>query len=184
MSYFSIDKHFVAETEEKRSRFIATLVPYSDFQTALAGLQNEHKKANHHVTAFRYFDDDGKLVELGKDDGEPSGTSGMPVLKTMIGAGLINAAIIVTRYFGGIKLGTGGLARAYAAAANTVIGSADMVPWEPVDTRLITASFENSSQLENKVAALGLGVVNREFTQDGVRLLIEGPKRVLDELDG
>ena len=113
-----------AETEEKKSRFLAFVVPHARFADRLAELRAEHPKANHHVTAFRAMRPDGRIEEGAKDDGEPSGTSGMPILRLLIGEGLVDVGAIVVRYFGGTKLGTGGLARAYPGAVKAALAAA------------------------------------------------------------
>ena len=174
MDYKTVSRGFSVETEEKKSRFIAHLVPLSVFDKTLGMLRLEHKKANHHVTAFRHMLGNGQVQEIGKDDGEPSGTSGMPVLKTMIGAGLMDAGIVVTRYFGGVKLGTGGLARAYSGAANAAIEKADLVPWVQVGQRTISFDFDQTANAERQIAQLKLTVISRSYTETGVNIVIEG----------
>ncbi|MEP2435969.1 MAG: YigZ family protein, partial [Roseibium sp.] len=101
MGYLTIDQEACGVLEDRKSRFLAHLVPYQKFDDRLDALRKEHRKANHFVTAHRRLLDDGRVEESGKDDGEPSGTSGMPTLKVMQGARLIEAAVIVVRYFGG-----------------------------------------------------------------------------------
>lgn len=107
----AITAQFYCETEEKKSRFLATFVPYIDYAKVLEYLRQAHPKANHHVSAFRFFDEEKRLHEGAKDDGEPSGSAGQPTLKVLQGYDVVNGAVIITRYFGGIKLGTGGMAR-------------------------------------------------------------------------
>lgn len=134
------------------------------------------------MTAFRAISDDGRIIESAKDDGEPSGTSGMPILKAMQGARLVEAGIVVVRYFGGTKLGTGGLARAYSAAARAAIERADLHPWQRIVRRTIEARFETSSSVENQAVALGLCVVERVFGENGVTLTVEGPEEKVSAL--
>ncbi|MEM1044874.1 MAG: YigZ family protein [Pseudomonadota bacterium] len=162
--------------EEKKSRFLAFLVPYARFEDTLTQLKADHRKANHHVTAFRRVLPDDRIEESAKDDGEPGGTSGMPVLKTLIGADLVDAGIIVVRYFGGTKLGTGGLARAYSGAAAAAIDAARLEPWQVIDRTLVPVGFAELSDLEARLAADGLAVLDRQFTEAGVEVLIEGPR--------
>ncbi|MTI18370.1 YigZ family protein [Rhodobacteraceae bacterium RKSG542] len=181
-NYVTVTREWYAETEEKKSRFLAFLVPFEDFDARLEALREEHRKANHHVTASRYIQENGRVIESAKDDGEPAGTSGMPMLKTMIGANLVNCGVIVVRYFGGIKLGTGGLARAYSGAANEVIRCADLVPWFPIKTKRLSATFASSAELERKIANLALTVDDRSFTEDGVTLTVSGPDHILDQI--
>ena len=111
--------------EEKRSRFLGSAVAVSNEEEALkflAARRKEHPDARHHCYAFVC----GPRHELTRfsDDGEPSGTGGRPILDVLLGSGLHNALIVVTRYFGGTLLGTGGLARAYSAAASEAVSHA------------------------------------------------------------
>lgn len=182
MPLFTVEREYFASLEEKKSRFLAFLVPHVDFASTLVELRAEHKKANHHVTAFRRMLPEGRIDEGGKDDGEPSGTSGMPTLKTLIGSDLVDVGVIIVRYFGGTKLGTGGLARAYSGAANLVIREAELVPWLRLKSRSVSASFSSSAELERQITLLQLEVLERTFTEDGVTLLVNGPEDQVDKL--
>jgi len=175
MTLYTIDADCVAELEEKKSRFLAFLVPISRFEQKLDLLKAEHRKANHHVTAFRRMLDDDRIEESAKDDGEPGGTSGMPVPKTLTGAGLVDAGIIVVRYFGGTKLGTGGLARAYSGAASRAIAAAKPRAWHRIVRKTIQCDFAGSSELESRIQSLGLTVLDRVFSETGVEIHLEGP---------
>ncbi|MDE7447169.1 MAG: YigZ family protein [Lachnospiraceae bacterium] len=113
------------EYEEKRSRFIASVASVSSEEEATAFIDSVRKKyydARHHCSAFII----GRNKELTRcsDDGEPSGTAGKPILEVLLGAGVTNAVAVVTRYFGGTLLGTGGLVRAYTQAAKEGIENA------------------------------------------------------------
>ncbi len=105
------------EYEEKKSKFIATLRPVSSEEEAvafLAEMKKQYWDARHNCSAF-VIGAGGELTRC-SDDGEPSGTAGRPMLETLLGSGVRNAAVVVTRYFGGVLLGTGGLVRAYTKA--------------------------------------------------------------------
>src|SRR3954469_1102863 len=106
------------ENEVSRSRFIATLANAPSFQEArdfIASIRAEMPDANHHVYAFK-VGYGSSVIEGMSDDGEPSGTAGPPVLAVLRGADIGDAVLVVTRYFGGTKLGTGGLVHAYGDA--------------------------------------------------------------------
>ena len=201
-----------AETEEKKSRFLAFVVPHARFADRLAELRAEHPKANHHVTAFRAMRPDGRIEEGAKDDGEPSGTSGMPILRLLIGEGLVDVGAIVVRYFGGTKLGTGGLARAYPGAVKAALAAAAAVrsgasaggaadgavagsrlqDWSRVTRASLTAGFARASALEHAIslaseAAVGefgqpVQVLDRRFTENGAIVDVEGPEAVVETL--
>ena len=179
----TINHEVFAELEEKKSRFLAFLVPIDQFDARLEALRVEHRKANHHVTAFRRILDDDKIEEGAKDDGEPAGTSGMPMLKVLIGRELINCGVIVVRYFGGTKLGAGGLARAYSGAASMAIDRADLVPWQRIVQKTITGRFEQTADIERELSLLKLDVLDRSYHEAGVDILVEGPQDAVDLLE-
>ena len=176
MSFFTITKSSTAQLDEKGSRFIGHLVPWARFDDNLAALRVEHRKASHHVTAFRRMLPDNRIEEGARDDGEPAGTSGMPALKVLIGADLVDAGIIIVRYFGGTKLGAGGLARAYAGTTLRTIEAATLVPWHRIVSHTVSCAFEDMSTLERSISAAGLTVISRHYTDSGVTIGIEGPE--------
>lgn len=179
MTLHTIAREFQIETEEKKSRFIGFLVPSSRFDQRLDELRKEHRKASHHVTAFRKMMEDGRIEEGAKDDGEPAGTSGMPILKVMQGENLIDCGIIVVRYFGGTKLGTGGLARTYSKTAKHVIEKAEKTIWHKWVSRTVHCGFDAMSAIEKQVSALGLTVTKRDFSDEGAELTFEGPEEAV-----
>ncbi|MEP1931581.1 MAG: YigZ family protein [Roseibium sp.] len=178
----TLTKGYEGYLEDRKSRFLAHLVPFEQFDQRLDELRKEHKKANHIVTAHRRLLDDDRIDESGKDDGEPAGTSGMPTLRVLQGADLINCAVLIVRYFGGTKLGGGGLARAYSGAAQDAISKADLITYQKVLTKTITAEFASCSDLERRIDTLGLMVLARDYTETGVRLTVEGPEDDLRQL--
>jgi uncharacterized YigZ family protein len=180
--FWTIDQEFEAELEEKKSRFLAFVMPYDAFETRLEDLRAEHRKANHHVTAFRWIHDDDRVEEGAKDDGEPAGTSGMPMLKVLIGRELINIGVIVVRYFGGTKLGAGGLARAYSGAASRALDAAKLVPFQRILTRSVSCRFDKISELERQISLQPLSVKERIFNETGVEIVVEGATEELETL--
>ncbi len=104
----------------KKSRFIAYVVDIKMLESRLKELRKEHKKACHIAWACRY-NEDGVLKEKFSDDGEPSGTAGRPILNVLQKRDIEGVAILVVRYFGGVKLGAGGLIRAYGKAASMAL---------------------------------------------------------------
>lgn len=182
MSFYTIEAESSAELEEKKSRFLAFLVPIRQFDEKLTQLRAEHRKANHHVTAFRRMRSDNRIEEGAKDDGEPGGTSGTPVLKTLIGSNLVDAGIIVVRYFGGTKLGTGGLARAYSGAASLAIAQARLSAWHRIVRAKLVSDFASSSDLELSIQKAGVIVIERIYCETGVEIEIEGPEVQVNSL--
>ena len=128
--YITLAKEASAEFEEKRSLFIGYAKPTKTEEEALAfiaKIKQKHKDATHNV--FGYSMKHGILARY-SDDGEPQGTAGMPVLDVIRKSGVDDATVVVTRYFGGILLGAGGLVRAYAAAAKLALDAAGIVAYE------------------------------------------------------
>ena len=113
----------IAEIVEKKSRFIANIYHVENVEEAEERIKSTKKKyydAKHNCIAYRVIEN-GKVVEKASDDGEPSGTAGGPMLNILQKNNLCNLVVIVTRYFGGILLGTGGLVRAYSDATQKAI---------------------------------------------------------------
>ena len=120
--YIMLSKGAQAELVEKKSRFIATIRPVSSEEEAAAFIEEMKKKyydARHNCSAF-VIGSKGELTRS-SDDGEPSGTAGRPMLEVLTGSGIRNIAVVVTRYFGGVLLGTGGLVRAYSGAVKMAL---------------------------------------------------------------
>ena len=127
--FYTIKQDCQAEITEKKSKFIANLFYVESKQEAERIIRETKKKyhdARHNCIAYRIAEDEG-ILEKQSDDGEPSGTAGSPMLEILKGQNLCNILIIVTRYFGGILLGTGGLVRAYSDATIKAIEKADKV---------------------------------------------------------
>ena len=113
----------IAEIVEKKSRFIANIYHVENVEKAEEKIKSTKKKyydAKHNCIAYRVIEN-GKVVEKASDDGEPSGTAGSPMLNILQKNNLCNLVVVVTRYFGGILLGTGGLVRAYSDATQMAI---------------------------------------------------------------
>lgn len=121
----SVYEYAEAEYVVEKSRFITHVQPVSSYEEAqnfVAKIKQEYKSATHNVPAI--ICGPKQEMQWASDDGEPGGTSGLPMLKMISDEGLTNLAVVVTRYFGGIKLGTGGLSRAYTTAAKMGIEAA------------------------------------------------------------
>jgi len=178
----TITQPYNATLEVKKSKFIAHLVPFSSFEETLEALKKEHPKARHFVTAFRYMNEFEQVVEGCSDDGEPRGTSGKPSLSVLQGKELINVAVIVVRYFGGIKLGTGGLVRAYGDSVNLVCDSATLVPYQKLLQKKLSVAYNDLRQVEYNLEQAGLVVVTKEFAED-VKLIVEGSSEAFEKFE-
>ncbi|EOL9559591.1 YigZ family protein [Campylobacter jejuni] len=145
----TIDQIFQTQIDIKKSTFLSFLCPFEDFKFLIETLKKEHPKAVHFVYAYRVLNDFNQIAEDKSDDGEPKGTSGTPTLNVLRGYDLINAALITVRYFGGIKLGTGGLVRAYSDAANAVINNSSLLSFELKKNITIAIDLKNLNRFEH-----------------------------------
>lgn len=149
--------------EVKQSKFIAYLLPYEAYEETLKTLKNEHPKARHFVTAFRYLNEYEQIVEHSSDDGEPKGTSGKPSLMVLQGQELINIAVIIVRYFGGTKLGTGGLVRAYSDAVNLALDTAKVIDYEKKVEKIISVEYTDMRLIDYECELFNVEVVEKKF---------------------
>lgn len=126
-SYKIIEHGGIGEIEEKKSRFIAHVAAVNSEEEALAFIEEKRKQfwdARHNCYAY-ILGEQGQTMRY-SDDGEPSGTAGKPILEVLLGSGIRNLVVVVTRYFGGTLLGTGGLVRAYTKAAQAGLAASDI----------------------------------------------------------
>lgn len=131
--FTTIEHESSEEFEERKSLFIGHAKPIKSADEALEFIKQkkrEYADATHNV--FAYILEDGRIAKY-SDDGEPQGTAGMPVLDTIKKCGVDGVCVVVTRYFGGILLGAGGLVRAYAHAAKLALDSANIITYEKYD---------------------------------------------------
>ncbi len=159
-----VKKEFTETFEEKKSKFIAYLFPYNSFDKQMKRLKEEHPKARHHVYAYRYLNEFEQIVENSSDDGEPKSTSGKPSLNVLAGHELINTAVIIVRYFGGIKLGTGGLVRAYSDAVNKVIENSVLFTYEKLLKKSLICEYSDLSKVEYLLNQNEIEIINKEFS--------------------
>jgi len=164
----TVEKPFESLTEVKRSKFFTHLVPISQYEGLQAKLKIENPKANHVVYALRTFNEFDQIVENSSDDGEPKGCAGNPALNVLRGEELINCAVLIVRYFGGIKLGTGGMARAYAFAVKDVLNEAVLIPYEKQIEHSFATSYSEVDKTLHLLKQCGISHYERDFGVDGV----------------
>ena len=167
-------------TEVKRSKFITHLIPISEYEGFQNRLKAKHPKANHVVYALRYLNEYEQIVENSSDDGEPKGCAGTPALNVLRGEELINCAVLIVRYFGGIKLGTGGMARAYALAVKDVLKEAVLNPYEKQITYTFYTTYSDVNKTLYKLKQLGIIQYERDFGVNGVEWRILGSEEKID----
>lgn len=161
-----------AELKEKGSRFLAA-VERADGEAAarrvLAALRAEHPDATHHCWAWR-LGADGR--ERCSDDGEPAGTAGPPILHALRGAELADVVAVVVRWFGGTKLGKGGLARAYGAATRQALAALRVARRVAVAELAVTAGYEQLGAVKRLVHPPEVELAGEEYGNRGVRLVL------------
>ncbi len=159
----SIKNQVITEIEINKSKFICTLVPINSNENALENLnilRSKYQDATHNCYAYVL---NGGSVQRCSDDGEPAKTAGYPILQAIMKNELDNVLCVVTRYFGGVKLGAGGLVRAYSASAMESINNAELVEFFNSIAIDITFDFSNISSIENVLTKYQVEVINKEY---------------------
>lgn len=190
--YKTVSETFSAEIIEKKSRFIAELSPALTEQEAVDFIKSRKKiyhDAKHTCSAY-IIGADGRILHS-SDDGEPSGTAGKPMLSILEGSGLRNVVAAVTRYFGGVLLGTGGLVRAYSGALEKCIAAAEIKTLVHGAKIKIEAPYTDVGRLQYMFSSENLKVVSSEYS-DKVSFTLIVPseaethllKRIREDTDG
>lgn len=175
----------VSEYQEiiKKSRFIGIIAPCQSEADALQLLNQLHLKhpnASHIVYAYRIQSVEGLICRF-HDAGEPGGTAGKPIFQHLEGKQLINLVVAVIRYFGGIKLGAGGLTRAYGNIAKQVIELAEIIDYIEMADLTLTLGYDQLQRLEYQLKKLNGELVQQNFAEQ-VKNQIKIPKQHLAEL--
>ena len=162
-----IQRHDV-EYEIKRSRFIAIVEPVfssEQVKTLLGQIRHQYKGANHYCSAYVLGDAQGIASRGKSDDGEPSGTAGQPMLSVLEHHHLVNTLVVVVRYFGGIKLGAGGLVRAYSTAVSQAVESLEVKPLVVQHHFSIVFDYAHQSDIEYRLTAAHTNILQRHFAE-------------------
>lgn len=175
---FLVQSENFTTLEEKRSKFISHLVFYKNFKSSMEQLKEDHPKARHFVFAFRYLNEDDQVVEGFSDDGEPKNTSGKPTLAVLQGHNLINVAVITVRYFGGVKLGTGGLVRAYSDACNLSIQEENLIKYIKLEVKKFDVLYTHLASVDYKIKSLEITILNKVFDASTCQISIECSEEV------
>lgn len=162
----------------KHSRFLAQATPIDDAQAALAFVRKvADPEATHNCWAYRHGSD-----YRSSDDGEPAGTAGRPILAAIDGQGFDRVAIVVTRWFGGIKLGAGGLVRAYGSTAAECLRLAPRLPLVPMSRLRLYCRFDDIGLVHALLPAHAAAKLDETFDADGMRMRIQLPVEQEDAL--
>ncbi|MGB9781099.1 YigZ family protein [Caldanaerobacter sp.] len=171
----------VAEIEIKKSRFIGHASPVASEEEAIKFIEkirSEHRLATHNVYAYVVGENDE--VQRFSDDGEPSGTAGMPVLSVIKKEEVKNVVVVVTRYFGGILLGAGGLIRAYTKAAKMGIDAAGIVERIPAKEIELTFDYNLLGKVQNELLRKDYLIKNISYTDKVIMTLPVIENKVLE----
>lgn len=166
------------EEEIKRSRFLVIAAPCPD-EAAVEAFFAEHAipGASHNCFAWRV----GQTYRF-NDDGEPASTAGRPILQAIDGQGFDQVAVLVVRWFGGIKLGAGGLVRAYGGSASRCLQQADTLPLIAMAELTVEVPFEDLGIFHNQLARFGAEVVSEAYATSGLKATVLLPEVDADNL--
>ena len=165
-AYKMIEYGGVGEIEEKTSRFIAQVQAVTTEEEAAAFLESVRKQywdARHHCYAY-ILGEQGQIMRF-SDDGEPSGTAGRPILEVLTGSGIRNLVLVVTRYFGGTLLGTGGLVRAYTQAAQAGIAASRVCTMCYGYTFTVETDYNGIGKIQYLLGQRGIPIEDSIYTQ-------------------
>lgn len=176
-----IEKSGAAEQTITKSRFFAWVASCNSEQQVgsfLRAIAAQHQSAHHLAYAFRIKTADGQgnnmIVPRFSDAGEPSGTAGKPILQMLEGRDLINVCVGVIRYYGGVNLGTGGLARAYSGTAKMALDAAKIIPFVEMQLLKLTIQYKQLDELSHVVTKLNGKVLDKQF-DDKVHVQVSLP---------
>lgn len=178
-TYTTVGGTASAEFEEKRSVFIGHACHVSEVEEAMAFVKEKqaaYRDATHNVWA--YYMKDGVVARY-SDDGEPTGTAGMPTLDAIRKSGVDDTCVVVTRYFGGILLGAGGLVRAYSKAASLAVQAAGVVTYESFSELSVCLTYPDYQKVQNELPKFGAHIDGTDFT-DSVLLRFAVKDEVAD----
>ena len=162
--YLAVKRLAEAEFTEKRSRFIGAVMPADtlpEVEAFLDSVRKTHRDARHNVFAYRLLTGAKRC----SDDGEPQGTGGMPVLNVLEKAQVTNAVLVVTRYFGGVLLGAGGLVRAYSHTAHLALEKAGIAVMEKQALVRVETDYAFHGKLEAFAENFGAKITDTRFTE-------------------
>lgn len=171
--YYSLYKGAVGEIEEKKSRFIATIEPATSEEEAsafIARMKKQYWDARHNCSAF-VVGDDGQLMRS-SDDGEPSGTAGRPMLEVLKGEKVTNVAVVVTRYFGGTLLGTGGLIRAYQGAVKEALKNCIILRKISGSYLIIKSDYTDYGKIQYMAGANKWNIMSTDYGESVVTTMV------------
>ena len=178
----TIKENISSQIIEKRSRFIANVIYVESKKEAEDNIKRIKKKyhdAKHNCFAYIVMDENNDVIKKYSDDGEPTGTAGTPILEILEKRNLKNILVVVTRYFGGILLGTGGLLRAYSGVTLEALNNAIFVEKEEGYEIEIQTNYSNLEKLKYNIEKTNNKIININY-RENVELIVEIPKNEIE----
>lgn len=174
-TYKTVAKNIIVEHIVNKSRFIANIAPVSTEEEAkqfLDKIKKEYYDARHNCYAYILKENGGRMKS--SDDGEPSGTAGRPILEVLEKNEITDAIIVVTRYFGGILLGAGGLVRAYSTAASSAVKNCELINMQLCDIISVKVGYKDADIIKNMIDRSDVFIEDIIYT-DNVTLTLNIP---------
>lgn len=170
----------VVVTKSKFIGFLGSASSVAEAEEIVTRIRKKYNDARHNCYAYIIMEGD-RIVSKSSDDGEPSGTAGRPMLAVMEGAGLVNAVCVVTRYFGGVLLGTGGLVRAYTDAAAQALEDSEISPIRRGRYVSLTIDYPDESTIRRHLESESFDITDASYSEK-VTLTVLGPGEKAEDL--
>lgn len=164
--YKTVEKENNDEFIEKKSKFIGYVKPVKTQEEAVSfinSIKSKHWDATHNVYAYVLRDNN---IQRYSDDGEPSGTAGVPVLDVILKSGLVDVCVVVTRYFGGVLLGAGGLVRAYSHGSKIAVESGGIITMAPCKIMSVSVDYSFYDRMNILLSDFGANIEKNDFAND------------------
>lgn len=179
--YKTVEFESSDEFTEKKSRFIGYVKPVKTQAEAVEfinSIKSKHWDATHNVSAYVLKENN---IQRSSDDGEPSGTAGVPVLDVLLKEGLVDVCVVVTRYFGGTLLGAGGLIRAYSHGSKIAVDAGHIITMAPCKIITVSVDYSFYDRINIMLADIGANIENSEFA-DKVNIEFSLKESLVDNL--
>jgi len=179
--YFTIESPAETKIKIKGSRFIGSAAPTQSVKDAkkyITAISKQFYNASHHCYAFR-IKENGQVVTRASDDREPAGTAGSPILKTIVGRNLLDITVVVTRYFGGTKLGKGGLIRAYTSCSQEVLDICEIMKKQHLIRIAFSISYAFTGTIMHHISQIDGKIISSDHS-DHSEYVIEIPQSLAE----
>ena len=183
-SFKTIKENVCVQIIKKKSKFIANIFyveSAQDAQNCINQIKKKNYNAKHNCFAYIIMGENGEKIKKASDDGEPSGTAGVPILDILEKQNLCNVLVVVTRYFGGILLGTGGLLRAYTGSTLEALNKAEIVNKTQGFEVEILVEYKDSEQIKHNLEKANVKITNIEYGEN-VKIIFEIEEKEINNI--